>query len=31
VVNIIIFIVLYLLVFFINWGVKKLIKKYLWN
>lgn len=28
VVNIIIFIVLYLLVFFINWGVKKLIKKY---
>ena len=29
VVNIIIFIVLYLLVFFINWGVKKLIKKYL--
>ena len=29
VVNIIIFIVLYLLVFFINWSVKKLIKKYL--
>ena len=28
VVNIIIFIVLYLFVFFIDWGVKKLIKKY---
>ena len=28
VVNIIIFIVLYLLAFFINWSVKKLIKKY---
>ena len=28
VVNIIIFIVLYLLVFFIDWSVKKLIKKY---